>query len=338
MSSLTGLLPEELQNVLDLPKKYQAEQLFLAINQGVTNPGDITTFSKQLRETISEKFSIYSSVQKELFEDPDGTRKITIELSDKKVIEAVLLSDGEGRKTACLSTQAGCAMACAFCRTGTMGLLRNLSAEEISEQFMMLQNAFGNITHIVFMGMGEPLQNLNNLRRSITWLSHSKGQNIGLRRITISTCGLTEALNDLVQNGPKTRIAFSLTSAIPELRKQLMPVTKNNPLNEIKTLFKRYQNNGGKRITMEYVLLKGINDRAEDIQALKQYCSGLHYIINLIPWNKADELDFTPPEEKDVQHFIKMADKAHLNITRRYRKGTSINGACGQLAVPLNKI
>ncbi len=330
---LAGLLPAELTQIIDFPRRFQADQLFSAIVQGIEDINEITTLSKDLRGTLAEKFTIYSCSTKQLPEDPDGTKKAVIRLADGLIVECVLLRDSDGRKTACLSTQAGCAMGCIFCRTGTMGLERNLTASEIVQQFMIMQNSWGKISHIVFMGMGEPLQNLNELRKSIDWFSHPKGLNISLRKMTVSTCGLLKQLEDLMKNGPAVRIALSLTSADQTLREKLMPVCAGNTLNDLKKIILGYQQDSSRRLTFEYVLLKGVNDREEDVMALRKYLRGINYVINLIPWNPADELDFESPDEKDIQKFLDMAAEVHLNIVRRYRRGNTINGACGQLAV-----
>ncbi|MBN1648358.1 MAG: 23S rRNA (adenine(2503)-C(2))-methyltransferase RlmN [Spirochaetales bacterium] len=330
---LAGLLPEKLQEIIAFEKSYQAGQLFLGILQGSKSIDEISTLSMALRSELSERFGLFSVTIEQITEDADGTRKMLLRLWDNQHIECVLLRDEEGRKTACLSTQAGCAMGCAFCRTATMGLRRNLSGQEIIELFLLLQNEFGKISNIVFMGMGEPLQNLAALRESITFFSFPKGLNIGLRRITISTCGLVRPLRDLLENGPAAGIALSLTAADEELRTRLMPVSRQNPLVELKPLFLAYQRSGGRRITLEYVLLKGVNDTDRDILALRKFCNGLNYIINLIPWNPAAELDFESPGEADINAFCERTAAYSLNISRRYRRGRGISGACGQLAV-----
>ena len=332
-TAIAGLCPEELTQIIDFKRKFQADQLFAAVVQGVEDINSVTTLSKYLRQELSEEFTIYSCTAEQLLEDPDGTKKALIRMSDGTAVESVLLRDSDGRKTACLSTQAGCAMGCTFCRTGTMGLKRNLTASEIVQQFMIMQNSWGKISHIVFMGMGEPLQNLQEVRKSIEWFSHPKGLNISLRKITVSTCGLIKQLKDLMDNGPAVRIAVSLTSADQALREQLMPVCANNTLHDLKQTILDYQQDSSRRITFEYVLLKGVNDREKDVMDLRKFCRGINYVINLIPWNQADELDFEPPDEKDIQNFMDKAAEVHLNMVRRYRRGNNISGACGQLAV-----
>jgi 23S rRNA (adenine2503-C2)-methyltransferase len=332
--ALAGLLPDKLREAVSFDKKYQADQFFLASLQGCSDINEITTLSKSYREELSENYSLYSMQAENVQEDADGTRKLLLQLEDGLYIECVLLRDEEGRKTACLSTQAGCAMSCKFCRTATMGLQRNLNSQEICQQYLYLAREFGKISHIVFMGMGEPLQNLEAVRESIRFFNYPKGLNIGLRKITISTCGLVSPLQDLLENGPAVSLALSLTAAEQTLREKLMPVSKNNPLTEIKPLIKEHQRRGGKRITLEYVLLKGINDSDQCILELRKFCNDLNYIINLIPWNAAAELDFEAPSDNDIKSFCDRAAVYSLNIARRYRRGRGINGACGQLAVP----
>ncbi len=330
---LAGLLPEEISSTLDLPRTYQGKQIFKWIHSGAETFAEMTDLPSKTREDLSSRIKLFSSEISRTVLDDDGTIKITVKLHDNYFIETVLLEDERGRKTICISSQAGCAMGCSFCRTGTMGLQRNLGPGEIVEQYILLKNKYGKISNIVFMGMGEPLANLENTKKAIEIFHHSDGPNIGLRKITISTCGIIEGINNLTQNGPFVKLAVSLVSADGETREKLMPVTLKNPLNELKAALKLYQEKTKRRFTLEYVLLGGINDRKRDAEKVRHFIGSLKAVVNIIPWNPAPGLPYREPGEEATEAFSKRLEELKVPVTRRYRRGRGINGACGQLAV-----
>ena len=231
---LTGLLPQEIGEQLGLTQKFRANQIFKWIGTGVSDFDKMTNLSLDLRNELKEKALLRSSKIENVLKDPDGTIKLQIQLSDSNIVETVLLTDREGRKTACVSCQAGCAMKCAFCMTGTLGLSRNLEPYEIVEQFLYLEETSGKLDNIVFMGMGEPMQNLGAIRKAIEILCHKDGRALSSKRITLSTCGIIKGIYDLADNGPHIRLAVSLTTANEDLRREIMPVTAGNPLSELK--------------------------------------------------------------------------------------------------------
>ena len=332
--SLYGLSPKEIAALLPDEKPFRGEQIFSWVQKGAEAFDEMVNIPKRIRQQLTEAgWGLLSSWIVEERMDPDGTAKLGIKLTDDAVIECVLLTDDKGRKTACLSSQVGCAMGCAFCRTGTMGLMRNLKAAEIVEQFHLLQKRFGEISHIVYMGMGEPLANIKAVRKSIEILNHPKGVNVGLRKITISTCGLVEGIRELAEQGPHVKLAISLVAADNELRSSIMPINNAYPIEELKQAIKTYQEKTGRRITLEYVLLGGVNDSRRDANRLSDYIRGLHAVINLIPWNPGAELDFEAPDEQAVRRFTEYLTQNGVQVTRRYRRGRGVNGACGQLAV-----
>ena len=332
--SLYGLSPKEIAALLPDEKPFRGEQIFSWVQKGAESFDEMANIPKRIRQQLTEAgWGLLSSWIIEERMDPDGTAKLGIKLTDGAVIECVLLTDDKGRKTACLSSQVGCAMGCAFCRTGTMGLTRNLKAAEIVEQFHLLQKRFGEISHIVYMGMGEPLANIKAVRKSIEILNHPKGVNVGLRKITISTCGLVEGIRELAEQGPHVKLAISLVAADNELRSSIMPINNAYPIEELKQAIKTYQDKTGRRITLEYVLLGGVNDSRRDANRLSDYIRGLHAVINLIPWNPGAELDFEAPDEQAVRRFTEYLTQNGVQVTRRYRRGRGVNGACGQLAV-----
>lgn len=222
-------------------------------------------------------------------------------------------------------------MGCAFCQTGRLGLGRNLTAGEIVEEFFFMEKEAGTLDNIVFMGMGEPLQNLDAIRKAVAILTDKKGRGLSPRRITLSTCGLISGIYELAENGPFVRLAISLTTADPALREQLMPVSKGNPLPELKKAIKFYSEKTGKRITLEAALLSGQNTGLESAKRMAEFAAGLDAYINLIPWNPVQGLQFKTPSRKECEEFVKILQNANLKVNLRTRRGIKIGGACGQL-------
>ena len=328
---LTGLLPEEICEQLNLSQAFRGKQIFKWVGNGVKDFDAMTNLSLDLRKQLKEKSSLRSSEISNVLKDPDGTIKLQIKLQDGNAIETVLLTDKEGRKTACVSCQAGCAMKCAFCMTGTLGLSRNLEANEIVEQFLYLEEIAGKLDNIVFMGMGEPMQNLSGIRKCIQILCHKDGRALSSKRITLSTCGVIKGIYDLADNGPHIRLAVSLTTANEDLRNELMPVNLGNPLLELREAIKYYAEKSGKRVTLEAALLHDKNTDKISAENMINFAKGIDVNINLIPWNPVSILPFTEPGNNEVHRFVETLEKAGLNVTLRTRRGRKIGGACGQL-------
>lgn len=330
---LSGLLSEEITQKLELSQGFRGKQIFKWIGNGVKSFDDMTNLSLDLRNTLKEKALVRSSTVSNVLKDPDGTIKLQITLFDNNAVETVLLTDKEGRKTACVSCQAGCAMKCAFCMTGTLGLSRNLEAGEIVEQFLYLEEIAGKLDNIVFMGMGEPMQNLEGIRKAIQILCHKDGRALSSKRITLSTCGIIKGIYDLADNGPHIRLAVSLTTANEDLRKEIMPVTSGNSLADLRKAIDYYAEKSGKRVTLEAALLHNKNTDKISADNLINFAKGIDVNINLIPWNPVSILPFTEPTTEEVKHFLGLIEKAGLNVTLRTRRGRKIGGACGQLGV-----
>ncbi|MDR2053671.1 MAG: 23S rRNA (adenine(2503)-C(2))-methyltransferase RlmN [Treponema sp.] len=341
---LAGYPPAELAELLSPLPRYRAHQIFFRISRGDASFGEMTELPKSLRLELEERFSVCSSKISGRLEDGDGTVKLQITLHDGGKIESVLLNDGSGRNTACLSTQAGCPMGCIFCRTGALAFKRNLVSAEIVEQFLFLRKTVSAgktddsnvISNIVVMGMGEPLLNLEELRRAIAVITAKEGLGLSPRRITVSTGGIAAGIRDLAENGPPVRLALSLTTADSELRERLMPVTRTNPLKEVKAALAKYQKNENRRVTLEMVLLGGINTRQKDIEELERFADGLDVIVNLIPWNPVEGMFFEgralrEPERGELAAFTALLEKRGIAYTCRRRKGRGVCGACGQL-------
>lgn len=328
---LPGLLPDEITESLNLQQNFRGLQIFKWIGSGTTSFDQMTNLSKDVRQMLSEKAVLRSSKVTQTLKDPDGTIKLQITLSDGRAVETVLLTDKEGRKTACVSCQAGCAMKCAFCQTGTLGLARNLTPAEIVEQFLFLEQECGHLDNIVFMGMGEPMMNLEGIRKAIAVLTDKRGRNLSGRRITLSTSGIIKGIYDLADNGPNIRLAVSLTTANEDLRTELMPVNKGNPLPELRKAIDYYAKKSGRRVTLEAALLAGKNTDKESAEKMISFAKGIDVNVNLIPWNPVATLPFTEPSNSEVHFFVNYLEKAGVNVTLRTKRGRKIGGACGQL-------
>lgn len=329
--AITGLLPDEINSLFSIKEKFRGKQIFQWIAKGVESFSEMTNLPQLLRDKLEEEALLRCTSVSKVLKDPDGTIKLQISLNDGYCIETVLLTDEEDRKTACVSCQVGCAMACAFCQTGKLGFARNLTAAEIVEEFFHLEKIAGKLDNIVFMGMGEPMLNLPEIRKAIEILSSPAGRNLSTRRITLSTSGIISGIYDLADNGPELRLAVSLTAATQELREKLMPVAKANKLPELSEAIRYYIEKTGKRCTLEAALLSGVNTRKEDAAAMKSFVGDMPVHINLIPWNPVEGLEYKEPSVSECNSFIKELKKLSLNVTQRTRRGRKIGGACGQL-------
>lgn len=333
MTPLAALLPEGIASALALEPPFRGRQVFRWIHRGAERFDAMSDLPAALRSALDARARILTSTVEARSAADDGSAKLRIRLGDGARIEAMSLQDGRGRRTACLSTQAGCGMGCAFCRTGLMGLVRNLAAHEIVEQLLHLRRETGDAGSIVFMGMGEPLLNLAAVAGAVEIFTHPDGPAMSPRRITVSTCGLVEGIRRLAEEGPAVRLAVSLVSAVPQTRGALMPVSRANPLSALREALGFYQQRARRRVTLEVVLIDGLTDRAEDAEALIEWVQGLRVMVNLIPWNPVPEIDFREPPADRVRRFGERLEAAKVPVTERLRKGRGVNGACGQLAV-----
>jgi 23S rRNA (adenine2503-C2)-methyltransferase len=333
---LAGLTFAETKIILSGYPSFRSSQIYNWLVSGVESFDGMRNLPFPLRGELAEKYTLNPGKAASAQRDTDGTLKLGISMDDGAVIEAVLLRDGKDRKTACLSTQAGCPAGCVFCKTGMIGYKRNLTSAEIAGQFLHLRNNEKEISHIVFMGMGEPLLNLDELRKAVNFFTDKKGLNISKRRITVSTCGIAEGILDFANNGPDIRLALSLATGRDELRGRLMPASRDNPLPLLKEALLYYQKKAKRRITMEIVLLKGLNTGVSDAKAVREFTRGLDTVINLIPWNPVDGVEFEglplrAPAHKEIAEYAAALEKEGLKVTTRIRKGGGISGACGQL-------
>jgi len=331
VKSISGLVPEEMKDLLGLSYVWRARQVFKWIADGVRSFDLMTNLPLDERKRLSTSFSFFSTHVTQTFTDPDGTVKLQVLLSDGQAVETVLLTDSSNRKTACVSCQVGCPMGCAFCQTGHIGYSRDLTAEEIIEQFFHLEDTVGKLDNIVFMGMGEPLLNLTAIRKTVEVLTHPQGRGLSRRRITVSTCGLCDGIRNLAENGPDIRLAVSLTVADDQLRSSLMPVNKTWNLDQLQDAIKYYNEKTGKRVTLEVAVMAGVNTNKEHASLLEQFARPIDVHINIIPWNPVSNLPFKTPAHRETERFVEWLERSGLNVTLRRRRGRGIAGACGQL-------
>jgi 23S rRNA (adenine2503-C2)-methyltransferase len=261
----------------------------------------------------------------------DGTTKFLFELSDRERVESVLIPETE-RNTVCFSTQVGCGMGCAFCATGRNGLIRNLTTAEIVDQIVRVEVLTGkHLTNLVAMGQGEPLANYEALLKAIRIINHPKGLGIGARRITISTCGIVPAILKLTEEPFQVNLAISLHAADDQLRDQLMPINRRFPLNKLIAASRAYIKATGRRITYEYTLIDGINDRFCDRKNLIKLLAGLLCHVNLIPFNQIPGTRFSRSKTAIINEFASALNRAGIETTIRKERGGLLTAACGQL-------
>ncbi len=332
--SLFAKTPSQLCEILGLIKAFQGKQVYQWLVKGVSSFDEMTNLSLSLRASLKEKYPfIYSSSVVCSHKDDSGAAKLALRLFDGNIIECVLLTDRENNLTACLSSQVGCAMGCKFCRTGTLNLKRNLYDFEIIEQFMHLEKAAGfKISHIVFMGMGEPFANLENVLSAISFLHDPEGFGISHRRITISTCGVVSGIKELAKREVPVKLAVSLVAADDSKRSSIMPVNRTYNLDSLRTALTEFQKVSGRRFTFEYCMIRNLNISEKDADNLARFCHGLEVVVNLIPFNPCPELPYTTPTDSEIRFFTSLLDKKGIAYTIRISRGRSIRGACGQLA------
>ncbi len=315
--------------------RFRATQLFKWIYQkGITDFSRMTDISKLSQRKFDATFLPNSVTIEKSQISRDGTTKYLYHLADGKAVEGVLIPDPP-RLTLCVSTQVGCRMGCAFCKTARMGWIRNLSAGEIVDQVCQVNASIGpkrKITNIVFMGMGEPLDNLENTLKAIEILGSAEGLQFSHRRLTVSTCGLVHQLEKLGDKTKRFRLAVSLNAADDTTRDRLMPINRRYPIARLLETCQTISLRNRERITFEYVLLKGINDRPKDAKALIKLFHGFKVKLNLIPFNETEGIPFQRPDEAAVLTFQKILLDAHMTAIIRASRGDDIAAACGQLA------
>lgn len=316
--------------------KFRAKQIFAWLYRpGISSIDQMTDLSLELREKLKEIATLSDLSLSHREESQDGTIKYAFSLADGNVIESVLIPDDD-RYTLCVSSQAGCAMGCKFCQTGTMGFKRNLTPAEIVNQVKQVQDELLStkdckINNIVFMGMGEPLANFDNLIRSLDILFDQGGLNFSERKITVSTCGIVPKIVELGQHS-KVSLAISLHASSEDGRSSLMPINDTYTLASLLETCKQFPIPKRKRIMFEYVMLRGINDSDEDARRLAKILRDIPCKINLLPFNPCPELPFQATEAEQLESFQNILRNANYTALIRNSRGADISAACGQLA------
>ncbi len=293
----------------------------------------MTDFSKPLRSMLEERFE-FSPLQLEYSaKSKDGTEKHLFRLHDGRPVETVLIPDDD-RRTLCISSQSGCPLACRFCATGTLGLLRNLTVGEIIGQLLYVRDLHGDdaFTNVVFMGMGEPMHNYETVMQAIDIMTNPIGLKISARKITISTSGVTPKIRKLAESGSKARLALSLHAATQEKRRKIMPIAETFGLEKLMDAIRFYAETTGQRVTFEYILFDGFNDTLEDVKALGNLVRGIPCKINVLAYNEVPGLPFKRPTDDKVDWFGRMLHPRTPAVTVRKSRGRDIDAACGQLA------
>lgn len=333
---LAALLKER----LDLPP-FRATQIFEWVYQRrVTNFEAMTNIAKPVREQLTGLFTIPQPKIRTLQESVDGSRKYLFEIDRGQFVESVMICQ-ERRWTLCVSSQVGCGMGCAFCRTGEMGFHRNLRTAEIIGQVVgVLDDSLRrghDFNNIVFMGMGEPLHNYRGVVTALKILKDGHGLNFSGRKVTVSSVGLVPAIERFSTSGVDVSLAISLNATTDEVRSKIMPVNRRFPLERLLATLRSFPLKPRQRITIEYVMLAGVNDSAADLQRLPKLLNGIPVKINLIPYNENAGLGFKSPSEQWVREWQDLLTRRGYNTTIRWSKGRDIDAACGQLAVQIQK-
>lgn len=296
---------------------------------------EMTSLSLSLRELLEQNFCINAVKIHKAEKSSDGTIKYSLKLYDNKLVEGVLIPSKK-RLTACISSQVGCSLSCTFCATGTLKLERNLNYAEIYDQIFILNEEallnFGKpLSNIVYMGMGEPLLNYENLLKSIELVSSKTGLSMSPKRITVSTAGIAKMIKKLADDDVRFNLAISLHTSDDKKREEIMPINKSINLEELKESIKYFFEKTGTRITYEYILFKDINDSLDDAHELVKFCKSTPCKVNLIEYNSVDNIPFQKASNNKTEKFINFLNEKNVIVNLRRSKGKDINAACGQL-------
>ena len=333
MKNIYGLTMENMENyfVEIGSKKFHAKQLFSWLyEKRIKSYDEVTDIKKDVIEVIKNDYSIDKLKIVDVQRDVD-VNKYLFELSDKEHIEAVLMRHDYGNSI-CVSSQVGCNMGCKFCESGRRKKVRNLEVYEMVLQILMIEEDLGErISHVVVMGIGEPFDNYDNLIKFFKIINDPKGLAIGARHITVSTCGVVPKILEFSELDLQINLAISLHAPSDEVRNKIMPINRAYPLSELIPALKPYLEKTNRRITFEYVLLSGINDREEEALELAKLIKGINSYVNLIPYNETNNIDFKRSSTIQIMKFYDILKKNNINVTIRREFGSKISAACGQL-------
>lgn len=316
-------------------KKYRSKQLFEQLHKHkIFDLNDITVFSKDLRSKLCDISYINNLAVADIFKSKlDNTHKFLFRLEDGQIIESVFMQYDD-RNTICISCQVGCKMGCSFCASTKAGFIRNLTTAEIISQVYKVENILNEkINNIVFMGIGEPLDNYDNIVKAIRILNNPNGKNLSQRSMTLSTSGLANKVRDLADLNLSINLAVSFHYPFDEERSKFMPVNKRFNIYSLLEACDYYFDKTGRRVSYEYVLVDGLNDTDKHINKLVELFKGKNIHINLIPLNEIKEFDYKTSQDRNIENFQHKLNQKGINTTLRNRKGSDIEGACGQLRV-----
>ena len=326
-------IPELSQLLKELGQPaFRAKQVFTWLHKGVRSYGEMTNLPKALRDILEEHYPLRApEVVRKQESQKDGTIKYLWELSDGNCVETVLMRYHYGN-TVCISTEVGCRMGCAFCASTLGGLVRRLEPNEMLEQVLFTQLDSGlPISHIVLMGIGEPLDNFDNVMRFLELVNSPDGMNISMRHISLSTCGLVPGIDKLAEQKLQLTLSVSLHAPTDEIRNTIMPVNKAYPTEELLAACRRYYEKTGRRISFEYAMINGVNDTPEAAKNLLKRLKGLPAHMNLIPLNHVEESPLKPSTRQAVQQFQNLLEQGGIPATVRRTLGGDIDASCGQL-------
>lgn len=328
------MLPEELEQAFSEigQPKYRAGQVFDWLSRGARSFDEMTNLPKALRTALSEQYfiSTLTCLRKQVSQE-DGTIKYLWQLPDGNAVETVVMRYKYGN-TVCISSQVGCRQGCAFCASTIGGLVRNLEPSEMLNEVLYSQMESGlPIGYIVLMGIGEPLDNFDNVMRFLRLVNHPKGMNIGMRHISLSTCGLTEKFDKLAAYNLQLTLSVSLHAPDDETRSKIMPVNRNRGVEDLIRACERYSERTGRRISFEYAMIDGVNDTPQHAKLLARHARRVSAHVNLIPLNHVEESKFKPSEPENMRTFQKILKDAGVNATVRRKLGGDIDASCGQL-------
>ena len=333
MINIRDLNLEELETeLLNMgEKKYRAKQIFAWLYRGIETFDEMTDLSKKLIEKLKEKFYLQNLEVSNFQKSKDGTVKFLFRLKDGHAIESVMMKYKYGN-TACVSNQIGCKMGCNFCASAKIGFVRNLTAGEIVSQILEIEKQTGEkISNVVFMGIGEPLDNYDNVMKAIRLINDPKGLNIGARHISISTCGLIHNIRRLAEENMQCNLCISLHSSRDEVRTSMMPINKAYSIAEVIEACKYYIEKTNRRVTFEYALVDGVNDSKDDALHLSKLLKGILCHVNLIPINKIKDGIYEKSSTEKILAFRDLLNEKGIVATVRRELGSDISAACGQL-------
>lgn len=314
-------------------KSFKAGQIYSWLHKhGAVSFDEMTNISKEFRSKLEKNYDIYTcTIEKKLVSVYDNTVKYLFRLHDGELIESVVMKYKYGY-TICVSSQVGCKMGCKFCASGIAGFIRNLTASEILSQIYTAQKDLGiRISHIVMMGVGEPLDNFDNVMRFLSLISNENGLNISMRNISLSTCGVVSGIYELMEKKLQLTLSISLHAPNDEIRNQTMPVNSKWNVDTLLKACRDYTKTTSRRISFEYAMISGVNDSDECARELGRRLKGMLCHVNLIPVNSVKERDYKKSSDNRIAEFIKILEKFGINVTVRRTLGSDINASCGQL-------